>query len=210
MLIIRFYIYFQVRLKFRTFIINQNNTIKNNIMKLDDAKAKFIQAWGVLGTSWGISRTMAQIHALLLVSAEPLSAQEIIDTLSVSQGSANMNLRALIDWQLIEKTIKIGERKEYFSAEKDMWEITRRVMRERRKRELEPILKMLEDVKNVELTEAEKKKISSQEDIERKNKEIEEFKNMMEEIDSFATRAEKALDVMIKASESKIVERFLK
>ncbi|WP_366935878.1 GbsR/MarR family transcriptional regulator, partial [Bernardetia sp.] len=94
-------------------------------MKLDDAKAKFIQAWGVLGTSWGISRTMAQIHALLLVSAEPLSAQEIIDTLSVSQGSANMNLRALIDWQLIEKTIKIGERKEYFSAEKDMWEITR-------------------------------------------------------------------------------------
>lgn len=179
-------------------------------MKLDEAKEKFIQAWGVLGTSWGISRTMAQIHALLLVSAEPLSAQEIIDTLSVSQGSANMNLRALIDWQLIEKTVKIGERKEYFSAEKDMWEITRRVMRERRKRELEPILKMLEDVKNIELSEKEKNELEKNELIEQKDKEIEEFKAMMEQIDSFANRAEKALDVMIKASESKIVERFLK
>ena len=179
-------------------------------MKLDEAKAKFIQAWGVLGTSWGISRTMAQIHALLLVSSQPLSAQEIIDTLSVSQGSANMNLRALIDWQLIEKTIKIGERKEYFSAEKDMWEITRRVMRERRKRELEPILKMLEDVKHVELSETEKKKLENSEEIKQKQEELEEFKNMMEQIDSFANRAEKALDVMIKASESKIVERFLK
>lgn len=179
-------------------------------MKLDEAKEKFIQAWGVLGTSWGISRTMAQIHALLLVSAEPLSAQEIIDTLSVSQGSANMNLRALIDWQLVEKTVKIGERKEYFAAEKDMWEITRRVMRERRKRELEPILKMLEDVKNIEISEAEKKELESSELIAQKDKEITEFKEMMEQIDSFANRAEKALDVMIKASESKIVERFLK
>ena len=179
-------------------------------MKLDEAKEKFIQAWGVLGTSWGISRTMAQIHALLLVSAEPLSAQEIIDTLSVSQGSANMNLRALIDWQLVEKTVKIGERKEYFAAEKDMWEITRRVMRERRKRELEPILKMLDDVKNIEFSEEEKKKIENTELIAQKNKEIEEFKEMMEQIDSFANRAEKALEVMIKASESKIVERFLK
>jgi len=179
-------------------------------MKLDEAKEKFIQAWGVLGTSWGISRTMAQIHALLLVSAQPLSAQEIIDTLSVSQGSTNMNLRALIDWQLIEKTDKIGERKEYFSAEKDMWEITRRVMRERRKRELEPILKMLDDVKNIELSEEEKKKIENTELIAQKSKEIEEFKEMMNQIDSFANRAEKALDVMIKASESKIVERFLK
>ena len=179
-------------------------------MKLDEAKEKFIQAWGVLGTSWGISRTMAQIHALLLVSAEPLSAQEIIDTLSVSQGSANMNLRALIDWQLVEKTVKIGERKEYFAAEKDMWEITRRVMRERRKRELDPILKMLEDVKNIEISEAEKKELESSELIAQKDKEITEFKEMMEQIDSFANRAEKALDVMIKASESKIVERFLK
>lgn len=179
-------------------------------MKLDEAKAKFIQAWGVLGTSWGISRTMAQIHALLLVSAQPLSAQEIIDTLSVSQGSANMNLRALIDWQLVEKTVKIGERKEYFAAEKDMWEITRRVMRERRKRELEPILKMLDDVKNIELSEEDKKKLETTELIAQRSKEIEEFKEMMNQIDSFANRAEKALGVLIKASESKIVERFLK
>ncbi len=94
-----------------------------------------------------------------------------------------------------------------------MWEITRRVMRERRKRELEPILKMLEDVKNVEITDSsedDKGKLETKELLVQKNKEIEEFKDMMNQIDSFANRAEKALDVMIKASESKIVERFLK
>ncbi|MCB0624548.1 MAG: transcriptional regulator, partial [Saprospiraceae bacterium] len=81
-------------------------------MDLREGKEKFIQSWGALGSSWGVNRTMAQIHALLLISPEALSADEIMEDLMVSRGNANMNLRALIDWGLVYKELKPGERKE--------------------------------------------------------------------------------------------------
>ena len=85
-------------------------------MELEEAKAKFIQAWGTLGSSWGINRTMSQIHALLIVSVDPLTTEEIMDQLKISRGNANMNVRALMDWGLITKELVPGERKEYFQA----------------------------------------------------------------------------------------------
>src|SRR6188474_963118 len=112
-------------------------------MKLNEAQDKFIQAWGTLGSSWGINRTMAQIHALLLVSPDALSTEEIMEDLNISRGNANMNIRALLDWNLVYKELKPGERREYFSAEKDIWKVATQVIRERRKRELEPVLKVL-------------------------------------------------------------------
>src|SRR5690606_22661144 len=115
-------------------------------MKLDEAKSQFIQAWGTLGSKWGISRTMAQIHALMMVAPDPLTTEDIMEELNISRGNANMNLRDLMDWGLIEKMHKPGERKEYFKAEKDIWKITRQVARERKKRELEPILKVLDQI----------------------------------------------------------------
>jgi len=90
-------------------------------MKLADAKNQFIASWGAFGTHWGINRTMAQVHALLLVSADPLSQDDIMEQLSVSRGNANMNIRELIDWGLVDRVIIPGERREYFSAEKDIW-----------------------------------------------------------------------------------------
>ena len=90
-------------------------------MDLQEGKEKFIQSWGALGSNWGINRTMAQIHALLLISPEALSADEIMKELQISRGNANMNIRALIDWGLVYKELKTGERKEYFVAEKDIW-----------------------------------------------------------------------------------------
>ena len=102
-------------------------------MQLDEAKDKFIQAWGSLGSNWGINRTMAQVHALLLITPESLSADEIMGALNISRGNANMNIRALIDWGLVQKELKSGERKEFFVAEKDIWEVARRVMLERKK-----------------------------------------------------------------------------
>lgn len=119
-------------------------------MEYTEAKHKFIQAWGTLGTSWGINKAMAQIHALLLISPEPLSTEEIMEELQISRGNANMNIRALIDWGIVHKEHKIGERKEYFYAGKDIWELARQVARERRKRELEPILKVLDQLQEVE------------------------------------------------------------
>jgi len=119
-------------------------------MKIDEAKIKFIQAWGALGSSWGVSRTMAQVHALLLISSESLSTEEIMKAINISRGNASMNVRALIDWGLIRKEYKLGQRKEYFVAEKDIWKVAIQVIKERRKRELAPILQVLQEVKEVE------------------------------------------------------------
>jgi DNA-binding transcriptional regulator GbsR (MarR family) len=118
-------------------------------MELDEAKEKFIQAWGALGTNWGITRTMAQIHALLLVCPRSLSADEIMAALNISRGNANMNLRGLIDWGLVSKEHRSGERREYFFAEKDIWQVAQQVILERRKRELKPVKKVLEEIKEV-------------------------------------------------------------
>ncbi len=105
-------------------------------MQLAEAKAKFIADWGRLGTNWGINRTMAQIHALLLVSPDHLSAEEVMEQLAISRGNANMNLRELIDWGLVQKVIVPGERKEFFTAEKDIWKNwLGRSSRNRKKRE---------------------------------------------------------------------------
>ena len=108
-------------------------------MTYPEGKEKFIQSWGTLGSNWGINRTMAQIHALLLLAPDVLNAEEIRDELKISMGNANMNLRALIDWGLVYKEHKTGERKEFFRAEKDMLEIVKKIIQQRKKKELEPL-----------------------------------------------------------------------
>lgn len=119
-------------------------------MNLEEAKIKFVQSWGVLGSNWGINKAMAQIHALLLISPKALSAEEVMDELQISRGNANMNLRALIDWGIIHKELRIGERKEFFKAEKDIIELARIITAERRKREIEPMLKALKDIQDLD------------------------------------------------------------
>lgn len=120
-----------------------------SIMEYSKAKRRFIEAWGTLGSSWGINKAMAQIHALLLLSTEPLSAEDIMSELRISRGNVNMNLRALIDWGIVKKEPRAGERKEYFHAGKDIWELARQVSKERRRREIEPILRVLKEVQDV-------------------------------------------------------------
>ena len=118
-------------------------------MELIEGKSKFIESWGKLGTYWGINRTMAQIHALLLISPEPVCAETVMQNLHISRGNANMNLRALLDWGLVHKVLKPGERKEFFEAEKEMWKIFRQVIHHRRKKELDPMMQVLEDISTV-------------------------------------------------------------
>jgi DNA-binding transcriptional regulator GbsR (MarR family) len=108
-------------------------------MNLSEAKQQFLQVWGTLGTSWGINRTMAQIHALLMISADQLSTEDVMERLQISRGNVNMNLRELMNWNLIYKVVISGERKEYFKAEKDVWEITKRIAKERKRREIAPL-----------------------------------------------------------------------
>ena len=102
-------------------------------MKLIESKEKFINAWGTLATSWGINRTMAQVHALLLVSPDALSAEEVMEELTISRGNANMNIRTLIDWGLVFKETRSGQRREYFVAEEDIWKVFKQIAKERRK-----------------------------------------------------------------------------
>jgi DNA-binding transcriptional regulator GbsR (MarR family) len=118
-------------------------------MEYNEAKQKFIQAWGTLGSNWGINKAMAQLHALLLLSTEPLSAEEIMEELQMSRGNVNMNLRALMDWGIVQKEHKVGERKEFFRTGKDIWALAKQVSKERRRREIEPILTVLEQVQSV-------------------------------------------------------------
>lgn len=92
----------------------------------------FITQWGAMGSWWGINRTMAQIHALLLITDRALSTDEIMDDLKISRGNPNMNLRDLAGWGLIRSVIRKGERKEYFEAEKDVWKMFCTIVRERK------------------------------------------------------------------------------
>ena len=107
-------------------------------------RAEFIAQWGALGSAWGINRTMAQIHALLMVAPEPLSTDDVMAELKISRGNANTNLRELVHWGLLRVTRQPGDRKEYFEAEKDIWKMFCAIIRERKKREIEPALAALE------------------------------------------------------------------
>lgn len=99
--------------------------------------------WGALGTQWGINRTMAQIHALLMTAAEPMSTDEVMEALEVSRGNAHTNLKELVAWGLVRPVVRKGERRDYFEAEKDVWHIFTTVARERKRREIEPALAVL-------------------------------------------------------------------
>lgn len=118
-------------------------------MEFKEAKNKFVQTWGALGSQWGINKTMAQIHALLIVSSEAVSMEEVMEELQISRGNASMNLRALMDWGIVYKEYKAGERREYFTAEKDLDELAVKIARERSKREIKPALKILKEVSSI-------------------------------------------------------------
>ena len=155
-------------------------------MELEEGKLKFIQSWGTLGSSWGINRTMAQIHALLLASSEALSTEDIMDTLKVSRGNTNMNVRALIEWGIVSKSFKIGERKEFFAADKDIWAVARQITRERRKREIEPLTKALTELK----------------DIEGNDDDTKEFNKLIADLDDFASKVDGIFDKFIRSDEN--------
>ena len=119
-------------------------------MHLSEGKARFIESWGALGTNWGISRTMAQVHALLLVSCKPLCADDIMEALCISRGNANMSVRSLMDWGLVHKVLKPGDRKDYFEGEKDMIAVMKSIILQRKRKELDPMIRVLEEISNVE------------------------------------------------------------
>jgi DNA-binding transcriptional regulator GbsR (MarR family) len=165
-------------------------------MKLTEARQQFISSWGAFGTHWGINRTMAQIHALLLISSEPLTQDDIMEELDISRGNTNMNIRELINWGLVERVLLPGERKEYFTAEKDIWKVVKQIVKERKKRELEPMLQLLDKLEAVE--------------GDKKDKDVKTFLDTVSSIKKLGKQADKTLDAMIRAEENWFVGNLLK
>lgn len=163
-------------------------------MELEEAKQHFIQSWGTLGSNWGVNRTMAQIHALLLVSKDPISTEDMMEALQISRGNANMNTRTLMDWGIAKKTFIAGERREYFITDKDMWALARHIVKQRRQREIEPILRVLNDVKQVKGND----------------QDTQEFKELISDIDDFAQKADDLMDKFIRSDEHWFYRRLLK
>jgi DNA-binding transcriptional regulator GbsR (MarR family) len=97
-----------------------------------------------MGSSWGINRTMAQVYALLYCAERPRNTDQIMERLQISRGSANMNLRALVDWDLAEKTSVPDSRKDHYVAEKDVWKVTARIIEERERQEVRPVREHLQ------------------------------------------------------------------
>ena len=164
-------------------------------MEFSQAKNKFIQTWGALGSQWGINKTMAQIHALLMVSPEALSMEDIMSELHISRGNASMNLRSLIDWGIIFKEYKAGERREYFVAEGNIDELARKIAKERSKREIKPTLRVLEEVSNLTDTSS---------------KEAAHFKAKTAELHEFVSRADSMLEKITDYKENWITKTIIK
>ncbi len=163
-------------------------------MEFNEGKEKFIQSWGALSTNWGINRVMAQVHALLLISPHALSMEDIMKELKISRGATCTNLRALIEWGLVQKELRCGERKEFFIAEKDMWEIVRKIIIQRKKKELEPILKVLKEVSEVEGLCQESK----------------EFCAVIQDIKTFSVKADQTLGKLSTENSKWLVNTFFK
>lgn len=164
-------------------------------MELKEASDKFIQSWAQLGTNWGINKTMAQIHALLLISKNSLSTEDIMEKLMISRGNTNMNVRALIDWGLVYREYKIGERMEFFRAEKDINKVSRCIARERRKREIEPVINLMSELSTLNLGDSDDAK---------------EFTKVSKDIHAFSNTIDGFLDKFSRADENWFYALMLK
>ncbi|MCB0741989.1 MAG: transcriptional regulator, partial [Chitinophagaceae bacterium] len=137
-----------------------------------------------------------QIHALLLISSDPLTQDDVMEELNISRGNTNMNIRELINWGLVERVLLQGHRKEYFAAEKDIWKVVKQIVRERKKRELEPMLQLLDKLEEVE--------------GDKRDKNVKSFLTTVSNIKKLGNQADKTLDTMINAEENWFLNTLLK
>lgn len=165
-------------------------------MNIAESRKVFIETWGTLGSQWGVNKSVAQVHALLLVAPDPVSTDYIMDELMISRGNANMSLRQLLDWGIIFKKSIPGDRKEYFMAEKDVWKWSHKIGAVRKQRELDPVLKVLDElklVKNVDKTEEGK-----------------EFVKQIAELDQFTSQLSRMADKVFSSQKGEMLLKLLK
>lgn len=162
-------------------------------MDIQEGKQKFIEAWGRLAGSWSIPPAMAQMHALLLIAPEPMTAEQVKEQLDISTGNVSMNLRALIEWGLVYRESRTSERKDVYVAEKDMWTVVRQIIINRKKKELEPMLQILDELAGVQ----------------EKCPNSEHFCHVVRDIRTFSHKANQTLETLVKTEPSWITSIFL-
>jgi DNA-binding transcriptional regulator GbsR (MarR family) len=114
-------------------------------MKLSPVQQKFVLHWGEMGTRWGINRTVAQIHALLYISPKPLNAEDISETLNVARSNVSTSLKELQSWRIVKLVHVLGDKRDHFESMKNVWEMFRVVLDERKRREIDPTITILEE-----------------------------------------------------------------
>ena len=115
-------------------------------MELSPTLTKFVLHWGEMGTRWGVNRTVAQIHALLFLADRPLAADEIVETLGVARSNVSNSLKELQSWKLVRVTHVLGDRRDYYETSGDVWELFRTIVRERKEREFDPTVRLLQEL----------------------------------------------------------------
>lgn len=165
------------------------------------ASEQFVLLWGEMASAWGINKTMAQIHALLYAESEPMDTDTIMERLHISRGNANMNLRNLKQWQLINKVHFKGKRKDFYTAEKDVWNIVAILIHERQQREIAPIQQNL--IECLELFETGSDLTEDEADFKER---IENFVEFLEMFDRFT----KAMLPYINKKNLKFLKKLVK
>lgn len=165
-------------------------------MKLEEAKQQFIDTWGALGSEWGINKSVAQVHALLLSSSNPISTDEIMESLVISRGNANMSIRQLIDYGIVYKKHIAGDRKEYFVAEKDVLKWAMKIAIMRKKKELDPVMDILKELSVATANE--------------KSDDGKEFHNTVKEIQELTEQLEKIANKVFASNRADLLIKLFK
>jgi DNA-binding transcriptional regulator GbsR (MarR family) len=160
------------------------------------ARDEFISQWGAMGGAWGINRTMAQVHALLMTSDKALTTDDVMADLKISRGNAHQNLRELVGWGLVRSVIRKGERKEFFESEKDVWRMFCIIARERKRREVEPALRAL--------------RTCEEQTRSLRGDRATAFNRQIKALEQFLSQAESIMDRVSKSEQSTIMPLFLK
>jgi len=163
-------------------------------MEFVETKKAFIDRWGKISGNWGVCKGMAQIHALLLISPKALSSSCLMDQLEMSSGSVNTHLRELMDWGLVYKCPNTMTRKEYFRAEKDMLTIFKQILENRKKRELDPIMELLNEMDHQQA----------------KCPDSEEFIKVLSDIKSISVKIDNTLDSVLSTDKQWMVNTFFR
>ena len=170
--------------------------------KLHDIQDLFIRRWGEMGATWGINRTMAEIHALLFITGRPLCTDDVMERLNISRGNASMSLRALQDWGIIRRFHRRGERREYFESLEDIWELFSIIAAERKRREMDPVLETIKQCQQM-LSEQSLGKVAARDEAVKLTRQrlagMEEFMAVTNKIfEQFVTNAKSGLNRVVR------------